>query len=163
MDHSPRNYVAAEKKARFLEALRESGLNVTAACKKAGIASRAGVYTQRAVDLDFAQQWSAIEEELLDTLEELQYKEALVRGEDRRWVLARLRPKFSERRHTHITGEVAVRSVRDMSDEELEMILARGRVAVEPADYAMEDRDHKEEQGDDEPDGDDHGGRQESR
>ena len=148
VDHSPRNYVAAEKKARFLEALRESGLNVTAACKKAGIASRAGVYTQRAVDLDFAQQWSAIEEELLDTLEELQYKEALVRGEDRRWVLARLRPKFSERRHTHITGEVTVGlDVRSMSDAELEALIARGRVLVEP-DYTVEDGDAEQDQGD---------------
>lgn len=140
-----KQYVSVPKKEAFLVALRETGLNVSAACRKAGIASTAGVYTQRKLDPVFAQQWQEIEEELLDHLEELQFKSALERPEDRRWVLARLRPKFSEHRHTHITGEVAVRSMRELSDSELEALIARGRVEGE---YTVEDGDQEEDQGD---------------
>jgi len=137
-----KHYVAAEKKERFLQELRDGGMNVTAACKKAGISSTAGIYSERRVDPAFARAWKEIEEALLDHLEELQYKSALERPEDRRWVLARRRPRaWSEKKQTLVNGEVRVGvSVRDMTDEELLAIIAGARTAVD-ADFTAGESD----------------------
>lgn len=137
-----KHYVAAEKKERFLQELRDGGMNVTAACKKAGISSTAGIYSERRVDPAFAREWKEIEEALLDHLEELQYKSALERPEDRRWVLARRRPRaWSEKRQTEVSGQVRVGvSVREMTDEELLAIIAGARTAVD-ADFTADDAD----------------------
>ena len=96
-------------------------------------------HSERRIDPKFAQAWQEIEESLLDTLEELQFKSALERPEDRRWVLARKRPEtWSERKQTVVSGHLTVGvNVRDLTDAELEAIIARGRAPVD-ADYTVD-------------------------
>ena len=87
MDYS-RWKLRPERQQQFLQCLKVTGLNVSAACRRARIA-RSAVYAQRSIDDDFAMEWRQVEDEVLDELEAQQYQAAKSGGKDRRWVLAR--------------------------------------------------------------------------
>ena len=89
MDYS-RWKLKPERQQQFLQCLKLTGLNVSAACRRARIA-RSAVYAQRSIDDDFAMEWRQVEDEVLDELEAQQYQAAKSGGKDRRWVLARRR------------------------------------------------------------------------
>ncbi len=89
MDYS-RWKLKPERQKQFLEGLKLTGLNASAACRRARIA-RSAVYAQRSIDDDFATEWRRVEDEVLDELEAQQYQAATTSGRDRRWVLARRR------------------------------------------------------------------------
>ena len=120
------NYLAADKRAAFLQALRQCALNITQASREAGLSTTSAIYQQRQIDPEFAAQWQAVEDELLDDLEARQWKDARERPEDRRWVLARRRPnRWAEKRAIAMKGEVRhYLSVQDMTEGELEALLA---------------------------------------
>ena len=64
------------RQKQFLEALKETKMNVTAAARKSGLTSPVACYMQRKTDPDFAEKWADIETEPLDALEEQEYRAA---------------------------------------------------------------------------------------
>jgi len=128
--------LSPEREEKFLAALRTTKMNVTAACRVAGMKGTGAVYTHRRQDPEFAEKWLAVEEEILDTLEEAQYRAAEEKAEDRRFVLARRRAKrWSEK----AALAVAVQSdqatpsqpASEMSDDQLLQIANTGAKAIE--------------------------------
>lgn len=123
MKHSPdpQNYVSHDRQKTFLRFLRIHLLNVTAACRSAGLAGTAGVYLQRRRDDDFRKQWEQIEEEVLDEAESGQWRAAQEDSVDRRWTLNRRRPgRWRDSRQ--IASQTAAEPPGDvvqMSDEDL--------------------------------------------
>ena len=81
------------RQKQFLEALKETKMNVTAAARKSGLTSPVACYMQRKTELDFAEKWADIETELLDALEEQEFEDAKGISGDRRWVLASSTPR----------------------------------------------------------------------
>ena len=129
--------VSKETKQQFLEWLPRVGMNVTAAARNSGLTSPNALYRQRQHDKAFAQAWADIEGEVLDALEADQFEAAKIRGEDRRWVLARLRRnKWGDQKQVQVTGEVEHRHVRELTDKELAEIA--GKEMIE-ADYEVKD------------------------
>lgn len=129
--------VSKETKERFLEWLPKVGMNITAAARNSGLTSPHALYQQRQHDKTFAQAWANIEGEVLDALESDQFEAAKSRGEDRRWVLARLRRnRWGDQKQVQITGEIEHRHVRELTDKELSEIA--GQDAIE-ADYEVRD------------------------
>jgi len=113
------------KADRFLVALEECAMNVSAACLQAKV-SRSKVYAQREVDPDFRSDWQEVEDKLLDELEEKQWKDARVNPEDRRWVLARRRKqRWSASTEHTVSGEVShTHTIEALPTAQLEQILA---------------------------------------
>ena len=91
------NWVAPEKRAKFLRELTKSNLNVTKAAHAAGLRSTGGLYLDKKANSEFAERWQEIEDELLDELEVHQYRDARKRPEDRRWGLAPANKSFKGR------------------------------------------------------------------
>ena len=116
------------RQKQFLEALKETKMNVTAAARKSGLTSPVACYMQRKTDPDFAEKWADIETELLDALEEQEFEDAKEISGDRRWVLARRRPeRGAQKRQTAIDGVIEHRhEIRDMTDKELMAIVDKG-------------------------------------
>ena len=116
------------RQKKFLEALKETKMNVTAAARKSGLTSPVACYMQRKADPDFAEQWADIETELIDALEEQEFRDAKRASADRHWVLARRRPeRWAQKRQTAIDGVIEHRhEIRDMTDKELMAIVAKG-------------------------------------
>ena len=116
------------RQKQFLEALKETKMNVTAAARKSGLTSPVACYMQRKTDPDFAEKWADIETELLDALEEQEFEDAKEISGDRRWVLARRRPeRWAQKRQTAIDGVIEHRhEIRDMTDKELMAIVTKG-------------------------------------
>ncbi len=117
------NYVAPERQDAFLRHLRASRLNVTAACRATGLAGTAGIYLQRKFDLSFRQRWGEVEAEVLDHLEEHQFKAAQNDSTDRRFTLTRRRGERWSRPQVVNLEARAESSVRHMSDQELKAII----------------------------------------
>ena len=117
------NRVAPVKQELFLKALLKRKLNVIAATKQCGI-DKSSLYKQRQISEDFALAWANVEDELLDDLEEDQYKSAKEKGEDRRYILGRRRGRrWSEKQAIAIKGVVDHRHASELSDEELGRIV----------------------------------------
>lgn len=119
-----RNQLSRQKQNRFLAALAERHLNVSAACRLAKI-SYPSVYKQRAMDPQFKREWEEIKDEILDDLEEDQYKDAKKNPEDRRWILARQRKDaWSDKSQVSVTGQVEhVHSVGEIPAATLERLI----------------------------------------
>jgi hypothetical protein len=114
-----RNYVAPERQAVFLRHLQSARLNVSAACRSTGLAGTAGGYLQRKTDPAFRQCWEEVEAEVLDSLEEHQFKAAQNNAINRRFVLSRRRSERWSNTQTVNVGS----STRKMSDEQLKAII----------------------------------------
>jgi hypothetical protein len=114
-----KNYISPERQQTFLRYLKAHTLNVTAACRSAGLAGTSGVYLQRRSDEAFRRHWEEVEEEVLDELESLQWNAAQGSSRDRRWTLNRRRPtRWTER--PQIASQVTPRgNVVQLSDEDL--------------------------------------------
>ena len=112
---------------KFLQALEEKRMNVSAACRKAGIATSTA-YHQRRMDEGFASEWQAIEDNLLDHLEEREWKEAETDGKSRRWIMTRRRSdRWGDHKTTKVEGTVEhVHSVKELDDDQLKAIVQRG-------------------------------------
>ena len=121
MKHSPdpQNYVSHDRQKTFLRFLRIHLLNVTAACRSAGLAGTAGVYLQRRRDDDFRKQWEQIEEEVLDEAESGQWRAAQADSVDRRWTLNRRRPGRWLKTQKVDTHEESQPCAALLSDEDL--------------------------------------------
>jgi len=119
-----RNQLSKQKQNRFLKALAERHLNVTAACKSAQV-SYSSAYKQRALDPVFKQAWEEVKNEILDDLEEDQYKDAKQNPEDRRWILARQRrDEWSDKSQISVTGQIEhVHSVGEIPAATLERLI----------------------------------------
>ena len=150
-----RNFLTPDNQTAFLLALADRKLNVTAACRAAGLASTSGVYEQRKIDPEFARRWQEIEEELLDSFEEKQMEAAERGNEDRRWVLSRRRAgRWSERNaHLSVKAEVEHRvSVKELSREDLMRIINGPKTPVEPLEVrVVEDAEIIDEETQEEP------------
>jgi len=122
--------VSVEKEEKFLAALRTTKMNVTQAAKLAGLKSASGLYRHRAQDLEFAERWAEIEDEILDALEEAQYRDAEVKPEDRRYVLSRRRAKrWSEKAALAVAVQSTAglqKPIEELTDDELLQIAAAG-------------------------------------
>jgi hypothetical protein len=116
---SVKNYVSPERQQTFLRYLKTHTLNVTAACRSAGLAGTSGVYLQRRSDEDFRRQWEEVEEEVLDELESLQWNAAQESSRDRRWTLNRRRPTRWTERPQIASQVVSEPHVIQLSDEDL--------------------------------------------
>jgi hypothetical protein len=121
------NALSRPRQEKFLQALEEKRMNVSAACRKAGIATSTA-YHQRRMDESFAAEWQVIEDNLLDHLEEHEWKEAETDGKSRRWIMTRLRPdRWGDHKTTKVEGTVKhVHSVKELDDDQLKEIVRRG-------------------------------------
>lgn len=140
-------YVHPKKQEAFLVALRKCNLNVTKASKMIGLAGPRNLWKQRKYDPEFAQLWDEVEDEVLDNLEEMEFEDAAIRPEDRRFVLQRRRAnRWSEKHMMAVQAQVEVNTpIHELSDAQLQQIAATA-VAQLPAPSDSED----DSQGDDE-------------
>jgi hypothetical protein len=123
--------ISVEKEKKFLAALRTTKMNVTQAAKLAGLKGASGLYRHRAQDLEFAERWAEIEDEILDALEEAQYRDAEVKPEDRRYVLSRRRARrWSEKAALAVAVQsvtsLPMKPIEELTDDELLQIAATG-------------------------------------
>ena len=117
------NLVSKDKQDAFIEALRDRNLNVTAAAKLAEV-DKSNIYKQRKYSEEFAKAWAEVEEELMDDLEEDQFRAAKKEGQDRRYILSRRRgQRWSEKQAIASKVTVEHRRADEMSDAELEDLI----------------------------------------
>tara|TARA_R100001244_G_scaffold127170_1_gene97688 strand:- start:669 stop:1070 length:402 start_codon:yes stop_codon:yes gene_type:complete len=117
------NLVSKDKQDAFIEALRDRKLNVTAAAKLAEV-DKSNIYKQRKYSEEFAKAWAEVEEELIDDLEEDQFRAAKKEGQDRRYILSRRRgQRWSEKQAIASKITVEHRRADEMSDAELEDLI----------------------------------------
>ena len=119
--------LSRDRQQKFLQELRRTRLNVSAAAKRSGLSSPGACYMQRKSDPDFAQEWAQVENEMLDELQEKTFEAATRDSVDRHWVLSRRRPdRWTQKRKTPIEDANQHHDIRDMTDEELMAIVQRG-------------------------------------
>ena len=132
-----KRYISKDTELRFLNAFART-MNVSLACKQAGLKSTGNLYDQRKVDPELARKWQEIEDQKLDELEEHIWNDAKDHREDRKWVLSRRRPdKWSEKRT--VAGKMEIHKTVDvtlLTTKELQQIAAQ---EIEEAEYEESD------------------------
>ena len=118
--------LSRDRQQKFLQELRRTRLNVSAAAKRSGLSSPGACYMQRKSDPDFAEEWAQVEAELLDELQEKTFEAATRESVDRRWVLSRRRPDRWARKTAVGESIDHHQDIRDMTDDELVAIVQRG-------------------------------------
>ena len=142
-----RPHLSQGKCKTFLECLQRVGMNVSKACREAGV-GKSTVYLERQRNPDFAAQWQEVEDSLLDELEEHQFRDARVNPEDRRWVLSRRRKaRWSERQQVQAAGAGegllagGQVDVKELSDAQLQAIVKEHLGTIPDGDYTVETPD----------------------
>ena len=143
-EYPQRRAISEEKEKKFLEHLKTMEMNVSAAARAAGLKGTGGLYRHRRDNPEFAERWAEIEDEILDGLEEDQYRDAKTRSEDRRYVLSRRRAKrWSEKAAIAVavgpTDAVPQKPIGELTDDDLMAIAASAGAMLGPAEQNERD------------------------